>query len=135
MQGKPLFPFGFGLSYSDFKLSNINYGKREMRITGTISNIGTKAKCKSGKSVIQVYIKNPNDKNGLQKSLVGMQKIEVPVGGTSTFDIKIDKFWLREYNEITGEMTAPKNGKKLILQIGFSSDDNDLEDITIKYKK
>ena len=135
MQEKPLFPFGFGLSYSDFKLSNINYGKREMRITGTISNIGTKAKCKSGKSVIQVYIKNPNDKSGLQKSLLGMQKIEVPVGGTSTFDIKIDKFWLRRFDEKTGEMTTPQNGEKLILQVGFSSDDNDLEDITIKYKK
>jgi len=135
MQEKPLFPFGYGLSYSEFKISEVKVDINGMRVTGTISNIGTKAKCKSGKSVIQVYIKNPNDKSGLQKSLIGMQKIEVPVGGTSTFDIKIDKFWLREYNEITGEMTAPKNGKKLILQIGFSSDDNDLEDITIKYKK
>lgn len=134
MQEKPLFPFGYGLSYSDFQLSDINFDKREMRITGTISNNGTKAKCKSGKSVIQVYIKNPNDKSGLQKSLIGMQKIEVPVGGTSTFDIKIDKFWLRRFDEKTGEMSEPRNGEKLILQVGFSSNDNDLEDITIKYK-
>ncbi len=133
MQEKPLFPFGYGLSYSDFQLSDINFDKREMRITGTISNNGTKAKCKSGKSVIQVYIKNPNDKSGLQKSLIGMQKIEVPVGGTSPFDIKIDKFWLRRFDEKTGEMTDPQNGEKLILQVGFSSNDNDLEDITIKY--
>ncbi|MBO7652250.1 MAG: glycoside hydrolase family 3 C-terminal domain-containing protein [Bacteroidales bacterium] len=135
MQEKPLFPFGYGLSYSEFKISDVNVDINGMRVTGTISNIGSKAKCKSGKSVIQVYIKNPNDKSGLQKSLVGMQKIEVPVGGTSTFDIKIDKFWLRRFNETTGEMTEPQNGEKLILQVGFSSDDNDLEDITIKYKR
>lgn len=133
MKQKPLFPFGCGLSYSDFKIEKISVDYREMRVTGTVSNIGSKAKCKSGKTVIQVYLKNPNDKSGLQKSLVGMQKIEVPVGGTSTFDIKIDKFWLRQFNETTGKMEEPKHGDKFILQVGFSSDDKNLDNFKFKY--
>lgn len=133
MKQKPLFPFGYGLSYSDFKIEKISVDYREMRVTGTVSNIGSKAKCKSGKTVIQVYLKNPNDKSGLQKSLVGMQKIEVPVGGTSTFDIKIDKFWLRQFNETTGKMEEPKHGDKFILQVGFSSDDKNLDNFKFKY--
>ena len=133
MKQKPLFPFGYGLSYSDFKIEKISVDYREMRVTGTVSNIGSKAKCKSGKTVIQVYLKNPNDKSGLQKSLVGMQKIEVPVGGTSTFDINIDKFWLRQFNETTGKMEEPKHGDKFILQVGFSSDDKNLDNFKFKY--
>lgn len=133
MKQKPLFPFGYGLSYSDFKIEKISVDYREMRVTGTVSNIGSKAKCKSGKTVIQVYLKNPNDKSGLQKSLVGMQKIEIPVGGISTFDIKIDKFWLRQFNETTDEMEAPKHGDKFILQVGFSSDDKNLDNFKFKY--
>jgi beta-glucosidase len=133
MKQKPLFPFGYGLSYSDFKIGKTSVDYREMRVTGTVSNIGSKAKCKSGKTVIQVYLKNPNDKSCLQKSLVGMQKIEVPVGGTSTFDIKIDKFWLRQFNETTGEMEEPKHGDKFILQVGFSSDDKNLDNFKFKY--
>lgn len=134
MKQKPLFPFGYGLSYSDFTIGEASFDTRELRLSGTIRNNGSKAKCKSGKAVIQVYISKPDDKKGPCKSLVEMQKIEVPVGGTGTFDIKIDKFWLRRYNETTGEMDNPKHGDIFILHYGFSSDNKDLEDITIKYK-
>ena len=135
MQEKPLFPFGYGLSYSDFRLSDINFDNSKMRITGTICNIGTKAKCKSGKAIVQVYIRYPKDKNAPKKTLVGLAKVDVSVNGESEFSININKFWLRKFNEHIGEMTEPENGEKLILQVGFSSDDKDLKDIPFKYKR
>lgn len=135
MQEKPLFPFGYGLSYSDFRLSDINFDNSKMRITGTVSSIGTKAKCKSGKATVQVYISYPKDKNAPKKTLVGLAKVDVSVNGESEFSININKFWLRKFNEHIGEMTEPENGEKLILQVGFSSDDKDLKDIPFKYKR
>jgi beta-glucosidase len=135
MQEKPLFPFGYGLSYCDFRLSDINFDNSKMRITGTVSCIGAKAKCKSGKAIVQVYIRYPKDKNVPKKTLVGLAKVEVPVNGESEFSININRFWLRKFNEKTGEMAEPENGEKLILQVGFSSDDKDLKDIPFKYKR
>ena len=135
MSERPLFPFGYGLSYSDFKISNVSVDIKEMRVSGSVRNIGSKAKCKSGKTVIQVYLSLPKDKKSPKKTLVGMTKVEVPINGESEFCISIDRFWLRKFEEKTGEMVEPANGEKLILQVGFSSDDKDLEDITIKYKK
>ena len=133
MQEKPLFPFGYGLSYSDFRLSDINFDNSEMRITGTVCNIGTKAKCKSGKATVQVYIRYPKDKNAPKKTLVGISKVDVPVNGESEFCININKFWLRQFNETTGEMEEPKHGDKFILQVGFSSDDKNLDNFKFKY--
>ncbi len=135
MSEEPMFPFGYGLSYSDFKLSNINFDKSQMRITGTVHNNGTKAHCKSGKTTVQVYISYPNDKNAPKKALVGIAKVEVPVNGEREFGINIDRFWLRKFDEKTNEMREPTNGEKMILHVGFSSDDNDLNDITFKYKR
>ena len=134
MQEKPLFPFGYGLSYSDFKISDVNFDINGMCVTGIIRNNGSKAKCKSGKAIVQVYIKYPKDKKAPKKTLVGIAKVDVPVNGEREFNINIDRFWFRKFDEKTGEMEEPQNGEKLILQVGFSSDDNDLEDITIKYK-
>lgn len=138
MKEKPLFPFGYGLSYSDFSIEKVKYDKYFKVVYATISNNGSKAKCKSGKAVLQLYLKYPNDTTGLQKSLIGIHKVEIPIGEKITVGIGIDRyfdqFWLRKFDEKTREMTYPEDGEKLILQVGFSSDDKDLEDITIKYK-
>ena len=139
MKEKPLFPFGYGLSYSDFSISKVKYDKRLKVVLATIHNNGSKAKCKTGKVVVQLYLKDPIDTTGLQKSLIGMRKVEIPVGEKRTVGIGLndyfDQFWLRKFDEKTGEMIFPEDGEKLILQVGFSSDDNDLKDIPFKYKR
>ena len=135
MSEKPLFPFGYGLSYSDFSISKTNIDTREMRITGIVRNNGTKAHCKSGKATVQVYVSYPKDKNAPKKALVGIAKVVVPVNGESEFSINIDRFWLRKFDEKTGEMREPAHGEKMILHVGFSSDDKDLENISFKYIK
>lgn len=139
MKEKPLFPFGYGLSYSDFSISKVKYDKHLKVVFATIHNNGSKAKCKAGKVVVQLYLKDPSDTTGLQKSLIGMRKVEIPVGEKRTVGIGLndyfDQFWLRKFDEKTGEMIFPEDGEKLILQVGFSSDDNDLKDIPFKYKR
>jgi beta-glucosidase len=53
----PLFPFGFGLSYTNFGLSNVNVKKVTggVRVWVTVNNLGAR----SGTDVVQVYVRYP----------------------------------------------------------------------------
>lgn len=55
---KPLFPFGFGLDYTSFKLSHATLKKTSSGVTVkvTVSNTGTR----SGADVVQAYVKYPS---------------------------------------------------------------------------
>ena len=56
----PLFPFGYGLSYTKFKLSNLQLSARrihleKLMVTVDVENVGTRA----GDEVVQLYIRDP----------------------------------------------------------------------------
>ena len=52
--GKPLYPFGYGLSYTEFEYSDIEIGRRDgvFSVSFTVKNVG---KC-AGAEVAQVYV-------------------------------------------------------------------------------
>lgn len=106
---EPLWPYGFGLSYSSFELSNIKLSGKldvtsasEVKIHATVSNIGS---C-DGHEVVQVYA-SPSSSirdNGLQsypKTLVGFMKVWVPAGESRDASIVIRGEELRWYDEKT----------------------------------
>ena len=54
----PLYPFGFGLSYTTFRFSHLSVARRHgssVRVTATITNTGRRA----GAEVVQLYVGNP----------------------------------------------------------------------------
>ena len=60
MTDKPLYPFGYGLSYSTFK-----YGKAKIRKDGDKVYVTVKVKNTSkldGQEVVQLYVSRPGDK-------------------------------------------------------------------------
>jgi beta-glucosidase len=84
MTEPPLFPFGYGLSYTKFSIGNANisttlvkYGE-SVAISIPITNMGKK----DGTEVVQVYLRKVNDTNGLTKTLRGFQRIDVAKGKT-----------------------------------------------------
>ena len=68
---KPLYPFGYGLSYTDFEIGNATLSADKITkgqtVTMTIP-VTNKGK-KDGTEVVQVYVKNPSDHNGPIKQL------------------------------------------------------------------
>lgn len=61
MNEKPLFPFGFGMSYTKFSLSNLKVDKHsedDVEVSFDIQNTGTR----SGADVAQVYVGDPSAK-------------------------------------------------------------------------
>ncbi len=79
---KVKYPFGFGLSYTEFELKNIaaDYTTEEVYITANVTNMGEAA----GKEVVQVYVSPAQGKLGRpMRELVGFAKTEVLEPGQS----------------------------------------------------
>jgi beta-glucosidase len=123
-----LFPFGYGLSYTDFEIRN---EKLEMRNggNGTLSVEVANTGKRDGTEIVQLYIRNLQDPDGPLKSLRAFQRVSVKAGQTATVKLTLDnksfEFWDPETNTM-----RVKPGKYEIL-VGNSSSDKDLKKLSL----
>ena len=91
MTEKPLYPFGYGLSYTSFEYDNGKYNPENLTFTCSIKNTGN---C-DGEEVAQLYLTNRGDKRGPVKTLVGFQRVFIPKGESRTviFPVEEDLFY------------------------------------------
>lgn len=134
----PLFPFGYGLSYSFYQLYDTRVSEADFTVEGVISQCNTDVpEAESHRAVVQVYLKNESDPDAPYKQLVGLAPITFMKGEATRkpFKVELDPFWFRQYDERTGQLEGPKEGTEFTLQVGFSSDDRDLFDYRFVYRK
>jgi len=108
-QIKPLFPFGYGLSYTTFQVSNLRADKKEMTddgqltVTADVKNVGSLA----GAEVLQLYISDTQSSQPRPvKELKGFKKVYLEPGETQQVSFIIDRSALSFYDEKTGDWTA-----------------------------
>ena len=101
-KGKELFPFGFGLSYTNYQ-----YGKPKMKhrklqqgdkveVSTEIRNTGKYA----GEEVVQCYLSSPTwQKQGLKQKLVGYQRVSLKPGQAKTVKFCIQEEQLKRWNK------------------------------------
>ena len=122
---RPLFPFGFGLSYTTFSYSDIKaqpLGKNRLRVTFKVTNTGKRA----GAEVAELYVCPLKSKVVRPvKELKGYEKVYLEKGAskTVTIDLNEDAF---SYSDVETEDLVPDNGSFRIL-VGPSSDDLSLQ--------
>ena len=87
---EPLFPFGYGLSYTDFQFSDIAAEKLsdgKVRVTASVRNTGKRA----GAEVVQLYV---NDETASvprpEKELKGYEKVYLEPGETKQVEFVLD---------------------------------------------
>ena len=133
--GDVLFPFGFGYSYSFFSIKQPWVSEADFTIGGTLSLCNTDAHdAPTHRTTVQVYLKNDNDPEAPVKQLIGLASLEpTEKQPLIPFTINLDPFWFRQYNPATGLLEEPADGTPFTLQIGFSSDDRDLQDFEFIY--
>ena len=120
---KPLFAFGYGLSYTDFKISDLNTDKQiyskgdKIKVSCMLANTG---KIK-GSEVVQVYIGKPKSKvDRALKELKGFKKVSLDPGKEEQVEIEISVDDLAFYDESISDWNLEKG--TYIIYIGNSSD-------------
>ena len=129
-----LFPFGYGLSYTQFEIGepqviNTSAQNPGFNFAVDVKNVGQR----DGTEIVQLYIRNLQDPNGPLKSLRAFQRVSVKAGQTKTVKLTLDhksfEFWDPETNTM-----RVKPGKYEIL-IGNSSADKDLKKLSLSWEK
>ncbi|MFH1197805.1 MAG: xylan 1,4-beta-xylosidase [bacterium] len=127
----PLFPFGFGLSYTTFsigeaKLSTTSIKENEsVEVTIPVSNTGKR----DGIEIVQVYVRKVNDTDGPIKTLKGFQRVNVAAGKTDQAVINLPYLSFEFFDRASGEMTITAGEYEVFY--GTSSDAKDLKTLKI----
>jgi beta-glucosidase len=91
----PLFPFGFGLSYTSYAYSGIKTDSAQRTVTFTVKNTGKRA----GTEIAQVYAVLPEAAGEPFKRLVGWQRVSLQPGEAKTVSVVVDPLMLSIFDE------------------------------------
>jgi len=130
---EPLYPFGFGLTYTNFL-----YGKptvsqntlspnQKISISVNVTNTGSK----EGSEVVQLYIRDVvGSISRPMKELKGFKKISLIPNETKTVTFEINEELLTFYNKELQQVVEPGD-----FEIMVGPNSKDIEKVTIKYNK
>ena len=121
---KPMYAFGYGLSYVLFQYANLNASVEDetIEVTFDLSNRGQQ----EADEVAQVYIARPDSKVERPKyELKGFKRVAVQAGQTTKVTISIPKEQLRHWNEFQHAWNVEKG--KAVIYVGGSSDNLPLQ--------
>jgi beta-glucosidase len=124
--GEPLFPFGFGLSYTSFE-----YGKpvyRNGKVSVSVKNTGKR----EGLETVQVYIRRTADKEGPLKTLRAYQQVQLKPGESRTVTIALPRSSFETWDAQTNTMRVVAGQYELM--VGSSSADKDLKKVATTLK-
>ena len=134
MTGKPLYPFGYGLSYSSF-----SYGKGKLsaksvssdsgiRLTVPVTNNGSM----DGQEVVQVYLRRPSDKEGPSHALRAFKRVDIPKGATVNVEFELTPEQFEWFDDRHDQMRLIPGKYELLY--GASSDMSVLDRLTVTVK-
>ncbi|HMA62806.1 MAG TPA: glycoside hydrolase family 3 C-terminal domain-containing protein [bacterium] len=122
--GEVLYPFGHGLSYSEFEYKDLKFSDQtikagdEFTCTVKLENISER----DGEEVVQVYVDKPDSEFWREnKRLIGFKKVEVKAESTKNVEIQLDSHDLRQFDDKINDYKIEKGRYKILL--GRSSED------------
>ncbi len=120
----PLYPFGYGLTYTDFSYDGVTYDGESVKVK--VSNDGKRA----GTETVELYIKRPADVEGPSKSLRGYTRVDLAAGESKEVEIPLPRDLFETWDAESGLMNVLPGEYEIF--VGGSSDDKDLKKITVK---
>ncbi len=92
---QPLFPFGFGLSYTSYEYSGLTVDPQGHEVSFNVKNTGSLA----GTEIAEVYAALPASAGESYKRLVAFDRVELAPGESKTVTLKIDPKYVSVFNE------------------------------------
>jgi beta-glucosidase len=123
-KAEPLYPFGFGLSYTTFRFANLKTSSTQLAKDGNVSvmvdvtNTGDRA----GDEVVQLYVKHLGSKvDRPNQELKGFQRVSLKPGETKTVEIPLKASALAYWDVKTKGLMV--EGEPISVMVGSSSKD------------
>jgi beta-glucosidase len=107
--GQPLYPFGYGLSYTTFEYSNLSFDKSsvsakdDLTASVDVKNTGSVA----SDEVVQVYVSQPGAKGAPVRALAGFRRIHLEPGKSQKVEVAIPNRNLSFVDETGARKMAP----------------------------
>jgi beta-glucosidase len=122
-----LFPFGFGLSYTQFEMGDAKVKKSgsDYLVTVPVKNIGRR----DGTEVVQLYIRDLQDKEGPLKSLRAFQQVDLKAGVSREVTLRLTPKSFEFFDPATNTVHEKKG--RFELYYGSSSRRQDLKKIDL----
>ncbi|MFL6427218.1 MAG: beta-glucosidase family protein [Acidobacteriaceae bacterium] len=118
---RPLFPFGYGLSYTTFKFANLAVSPEsaganpQVDVTFDVTNTGSR----KGAEVAQVYVSDDHAKiERPERELKGFERVELAAGETKHVSVMLDARAFAYWNPTTTKWTIDPG--KFTVRVGDS---------------
>nr|WP_320119852.1 glycoside hydrolase family 3 C-terminal domain-containing protein [uncultured Marinifilum sp.] len=122
-KGKPLYPFGYGLSYTNFEINDVKLSSNKVKALGNvlvsakITNTGNM----DGDEVVQVYVRDVKSTQQVPlKALKGFKRISVAAGKTESVEIKLPYEAFAHFDTIQNQFMV--EGGDFEIMLGNSSE-------------
>jgi beta-glucosidase len=122
--GEPLYPFGYGLSYTSFAYSNLRTSAPALAADGVltvavdVTNTGSRA----GDEVVQMYVRYPESHVARPiRELKGFRRLRLEAGETQSVELPLSAQALAYFDETSGGFVVEPG--TVVVEIGASSRD------------
>ncbi len=124
---QPLFPFGFGLSYTTFRFSNLQApSSAASGSTVSVSFDVTNTGSVTGAEVAQLYVSDPSAKvDRPERELKGFEKVRLEPGETKHVTLDLDARAFSYWSESEHKWTIDPG--KFVVRVGDSSENTPLQ--------
>lgn len=126
--GTPLYPFGYGLSYTQFEYSGLTVSRdtlakgEELKVAFDVTNVGER----DGAEVAQLYVRAQSNLERPLKELKGFDRVEIPAGQTRHIEMTVPHEQLCYFNMGTNTYDVEEGNVEIM--VGASSADIRLRD-------
>lgn len=131
MKQEPLYPFGYGLSYTTFQYGKPMLDKervaagQSVKLTVPVTNSGTR----DGDEVVQLYLRKVGDAAGPVKTLRSFRRLFIPAGKTAEVNFVLGEKELEWWNESIQSVGSCPGEYEIM--VGSSSREKDLQAVTL----